>query len=72
MLCMSNHVEEVESQNNFRDPFNIHSIGSQLLERSEVSAFQNFLQIENPLNIKKVMSKTVKAYFHPFALAQYE
>ena len=34
-----------------------------------VSAFQNFLRIENPLNIKKVMSKTVKASFDPFDMS---
>ena len=28
-----------------------------------VSAFQNFLWIENPLNIKKVMSKNVQDHF---------
>ena len=30
------------------------------------SAFQNFLRIENPLNIKEVMNKTVKASFNTF------
>ena len=34
-----------------------------------VSAFQNFLRIENLLNIKKVMSKTVKASFDPFDMS---
>ena len=34
-----------------------------------VSAFQNFLWIENPLNIKKVMSKTFKASFDPFDMS---
>ena len=30
-----------------------------MVEKSSVSAFQNFLQIENPLNIKKVMGRNV-------------
>ena len=34
-----------------------------------VSAFQNFLRIENLLNIKKVMSKTVKASFDFFDMS---
>ena len=34
-----------------------------------VSAFQNFFQIENQLNIKKVMIKTVKASFDPFDMS---
>ena len=34
-----------------------------------VSAFQNFLWIENPLNIKKVMNKTVKASFNTFNMS---
>ena len=34
-----------------------------------VSAFQNFLRIENPLNIKKVMNKTVKASFNTFDMS---
>ena len=30
-----------------------------MVEKPRVSAFQNFLQIENPLNIKKVMGRNV-------------
>ena len=30
-----------------------------IVEKPWVSAFQNFLQIENPLNIKKVMGRNV-------------
>ena len=30
-----------------------------MVEKASVSAFQNFLQIENPLNIKKVMGRNV-------------
>ena len=36
---------------------------------THVTAFQNFFQIENWLNIKKVMSKTVKASFDPFDMS---
>ena len=35
--------------------FNIHS----MVEKPYVSAFQNFFRIENPLNIKEVMSKNM-------------
>ena len=30
-----------------------------MVEKPYVSAFQNFFQIENPLNIKEVMSKNM-------------
>ena len=30
-----------------------------MVEKPQVSAFQNFLRIENPLNIKKVMGRNV-------------
>ena len=30
-----------------------------MVEKSSVSAFQNFLRIENPLDIKEVMSKNI-------------
>ena len=34
-----------------------------------VSAFQNFLRIENPWNFKEVMNKTVKASFNTFDMS---
>ena len=34
-----------------------------IVEKPWVSAFQNFLQIENLLNIKKVMGRNVWMYF---------
>ena len=34
-----------------------------MVEKPSVSAFQNFLRIENQLNIKKVMSKNVQDHF---------
>ena len=40
------------------DSINIYSING-MVEKLSVSAFQNFLQIENRLNIKKVMGKNV-------------
>ena len=40
------------------DSVNIYSIDG-MVEKPWVSAFQNFLQIENPLNIKKVMGRNV-------------
>ena len=40
------------------DSVNIYSIDG-MVEKPSVSAFQNFLQIENGLNIKKVMDRNV-------------
>ena len=40
-----------------------------MVGKVSVSAFQNFFRIENLLNIKKVMSKTVKASFYPFDMS---
>ena len=40
------------------ESINIYSIGG-MIEKPSVSAFQNFLQIENWLNIKKVMDRNV-------------
>ena len=40
-----------------------------MVGKVSVPAFQNFLQIENPLNIKKVMNKTVKASFNTFDMS---
>ena len=40
------------------DSINIYSING-MVEKPSVSAFQNFLQIENWLNIKKVMDRNV-------------
>ena len=37
----------------------LYTVFDGMVEKLEVSASQNFLQIENQLNIKKVMSKTV-------------
>ena len=41
-----------------------------MVEKVSVSAFQNFFWIENRLNIKKVMSKIVKASFDPFDMSK--
>ena len=40
------------------DSINIYSIDG-MVEKPSVSAFQNFLQIENQLNIKKVMGRNM-------------
>ena len=34
-----------------------------MIEKPTVRAFQNFLQIENPLNIKKVIGRNVSMCF---------
>ena len=43
------------------DSINIYGVGG-MVEKLSVSAFQNFLQIENWLNIKKVMAKCVDVF----------
>ena len=40
-----------------------------MVGKVSVSAFKNFFRIENQLNIKKVMSKNVKASFYPFDMS---
>ena len=40
-----------------------------MVGKVSVPAFQNFLRIENPLNIKEVMNKTVKASFDSFNMS---
>ena len=40
---------------NWSETYNING----MVEKTSVAAFQNFLQIENQLNIKKVMGKNV-------------
>ena len=44
------------------DSINIYSIDG-MAEKPSVSAYQNFFQIENRLNIKKVMGRIVWMYF---------
>ena len=39
------------------------------LEKSKSQTFRKLFRIENHLNIKKVMSKTVKASFDPFDMS---
>ena len=68
LLCMSKHVEGVESQNNFRHALTYIAVDG-MVGKVLVSAFQNFFRIENLLNIKKVMSKTVKASFDLFDMS---
>ena len=55
------YVERVESYFDFRPlqhALTYIALGG-MVGKVSVSAFQNFFQIENPLNIKKVMSKNV-------------
>ena len=59
MLCMLKHVEGVKS---------IHGIGWYGWKGLSLS-FSKLFRIENWLNIKKVMSETVKASFDPFDMS---
>ena len=63
---MSKHVEGVKVKITF-DPFNIHGIGWYGWKALGLS-FLKLLQIENRLNIKKVMSKNV---MNPYSLTDY-
>ena len=64
MLCMSNMLKGSKVKITF-NPFNIHSIGWYGWKGLSLS-FPKLFQIENWLNIKKDMGKTVKASFQPF------
>ena len=45
---------------------NIYTVFDATVEKLWVSAFQNFFRIENPLNIKEVMSKNMFVYILSF------
>ena len=65
------YVEEVESYFYFlplRHALTYIALDG-MVRKVLVSAFQNFFWIENQLNIKKVMIKTVKASFDPFDMS---
>ena len=64
------YVERVESYFDFqplRHASTYIALGG-MVGKVSVPAFQNFL-IENPLNIKEVMNKTVKASFDSFDMS---
>ena len=55
---------DIDSIECIRDPCVLLTVSTYIvlmvwLKSSEVPAFQNFLRIENPLNIKKVMGRNV-------------
>ena len=57
---------DIDSIECIRDPCLVSAVSTYsidgMVEKPSVSAFQNFLQIENPLNIKKVMGWNVWMY----------
>ena len=59
------YVERVKSYFDFRPLWHAltYIAFGGMVGKVSVPAFQNFLWIENPLNIKEVMNKTVKASF---------
>ena len=65
------YVERVESYFDFQPLWHASTYIALagMVGKVSVSAFQNFFRIENLLNIKKVMSKTVKASFYPFDMS---
>ena len=55
---------DIDSIECIRDPCLVSTVSTMysidgMVEKPWVSAFQNFLRIENPLNIKKVMGRNV-------------
>ena len=68
MLCMLKQVEGLKVKITF-NPFNIYNIGWYGWKSLSLRPFENFFRIENHLNIKKIMSKTVKASFDPFDMS---
>ena len=55
---------DIDSIECIRDPCLVSTVSTYIVfdgmvEKPCVSAFQNFLRIENPLNIKKVMGRNV-------------
>ena len=62
MFCINN--VDIHSIECIRDPCLVSTVSTYIVfdgmvEKSSVSAFQNFLQIENRLNIKKVIGRNV-------------
>ena len=56
--CVDIHSIECIRSLSCIDSINIYSIDG-MVEKPSVSAFQNFLRIENELNIKKVMGRNM-------------
>ena len=63
-VCMLKHVKGVESRNNF-DPFDTLQHTQDLVVWLE-SPKSKLFRIENPLNIKKVMSKNAMSPYSIF------
>ena len=62
MFCIDS--VDIHSIECIRDPCLVSTVSTYLVfdgmvEKLSVSAFQNFLQIENQMNIKKVMGRNV-------------
>ena len=58
VICVDIHSIECIRSLSCIDSINIYSIDG-MVEKPLVSAFQNFLRIENQLNIKKVMGRNM-------------
>ena len=68
MLCMLKHIEGVKSYFDLQPLQHAltYIIFDVMVGKVQVSAFQNFFQIENWLNIMKVMSKNVMSPYSIF------
>ena len=63
ILCILKHVEDVEDNLRHLRHASTYIGFDCMVGKLSVSAFQNFFRIENPLNIKEVMSKNVFVCF---------
>ena len=63
ILCILKHVEDVEDNLRHVQHASTYIGFDCMVGKLSVSAFQNFFHIENPLNIKEVMSKNVFVCF---------
>ena len=59
MICMLKHVKDVKDYLRHLRHALIYTVFDGMVGKPEVSAFQNFFRIENPLSIKEVMSQNV-------------
>ena len=57
ILCMLKHVKDVKGQNNLQH--SLTHIGFDGMVKALSLSFPKLFQIENPLNIKEVMSKNM-------------
>ena len=65
ILCILKHVKDVKDNLRHLQHASIYIGFDGMVGKPQVSAFQNFFRIENPLSIKEVMSQNVCACSFP-------